>query len=260
MRPRPYIGITGFESGAQVGAVRAALPPDRLLMVGCGMRGHPTSWAPDKWPNRCPRPERLPEIFLPYKNVLNILHFTPLEECDLFEHMCLAREVAGPFFHGFQLNTPWPSFNDLTRYKTRYPQSVITIALQPDALEVVESNSVRIARTLTMYDRVADYVILDTSAGEGKDIDTSFTRRTYEEIERLLPHLGLVAAGGLHAGNAEEQLGDLLRQFALSTDAESKLRNFPSDLLDTGKVIRYVQKTDKLLRKYETQRNLEPVS
>lgn len=253
MTPQTYVGITGFESGAQVGAIRAAIPDDRLLMIGCGMRGHPINWAPDKWPNRCPPPERLPGIFLPYRNVLNVLHFSPREGCNLFEHMCLAHEAAGPYFHGFQLNTVWPEAHALAQYKKRFPKATVTIALQGESLDEVKWGPEAIARKLTSYGDTIDRVILDPSAGEGKDIDVSFTRRTYEEIGRLLPKLGLVAAGGLHGGNVEEMLSGLLRQFPLSVDAESKLRTKPGDRLDMVKAIHYIRATDALLRKFEAQ-------
>jgi len=259
-RPRSYVGITGFETGAQVGAVRNALPADRLLMVGCGIHDKPPDWEPFKWPNRCPTTSRLAEIFLPYNDVLNILHMHPDVDFDLFENMSRAHDAAGPHFHGFQLNTIWPDVRSLVRYKERCPTATITIALQEESLDVVEWKPREIARRLALYGDAIDRVILDPSAGCGKPIKIGFTRRTYEEIERLLPCLGLVAAGALHADNVEDQLSELLRQFELSTDAESKLRVFPADLLDVQKAIRYVQTTDALLRKYETHRKLQPVN
>ncbi len=258
-RPADYIGITSFESGAQVGAVRNALPADRILMVGCGMHGKPPDWKPYKWPNRCPRPIELSGIFLPYKNVLNVLHFTPDTGYDLYESMCRAHEVAGPCFHGFQLNMIWPDVRSLARYKKRYPSATVTIAMQKESLDVVVWKPKLIARRLVNYSDVIDRAILDPSAGYGKDINVDFTRRTYEEIERLLPHVGLVAAGGLDADNVEVQLSELLRRFELSTDAESKLRT-SDDRLDMAKAIRYVHATDALLRKYEAQRQTQLVN
>ena len=154
----------------------------------------------------------------------------------------------------------WGAFLSLVRSKRRFPNATVTIALQEESLDVVEWKPREIARRLALYGDAIDRVILDPSAGCGKPIKIGFTRRTYEEIERLLPCLGLVAAGALHADNVEDQLSELLRQFELSTDAESKLRVFPADLLDVQKAIRYVQTTDALLRKYETHRKLQPVN
>jgi len=260
MRPESYVGITGFETGAQVGAVRAALPADRLLMVGCGMRGHPVNWAPDKWPNRCPSPPRLPEIFLPYRNVLNILHFTPLADCNLYDHMLMAHEVAGPHFHGFQLNTPWPDIEALRLYRIRFSKMVITITLQPDALKAIAWNPEKIAERLEWYCGIANYVIIDSSAGYGQDLDVDFTRRCYEQIAIRLPNVGFIAAGGLCADNVEEKLSGLARDFPLSTDAEGKLRTFPDDHLYVAEAIRYATTTDALLRKCEAHRNPQPVN
>jgi len=258
-RPRSYVGLTGFEGQDQVRALRNAVPVDRLMMVGCGMQGHPVQWAPDKWPNRCPPPWKQRHIFSSMPNVLNILHFTPLEGCDLFEHMCLAHHGAGPHFHGFQLNTVWPDIASLVRYKKRFPHAVVTIALQPESLDSVQWEPKEIARRLALYDDIVNYAILDPSAGRGQEINVAFTRRCYEAINRLMPNLGLVAAGGLHADNVEDKLSGLLREFPLSTDAEGKLRT-PDDHLDVAKAIRYMHATDALLRKFEAQRQPQLVN
>mgnify|MGYP003394192946 CR=1 FL=1 len=257
MVPEQYVGITGFETGAQVAAIRIALPADRLLMVGVGMRGHPIEWAPDKWPNRNPRPEKLPGIFGPHHNVLNMLHFTPLPGCDLYEHLCMAYETAGPHFDGFQLNTPWPDIAALVRYRSRFPDAVITIPLQPDALDIVGWEPDVIAQRLKRYQDIARYTLIDASAGYGQELDVQFTRKCLSAIRALMPNMGLIAAGGLCAENAEEKLGELLAEFPLSTDAEGKLRT-PDDHLSVTESIRYVQTSDALFRRFKRERVQSP--
>lgn len=263
MRPRSYVGITGYETAAQVAAVRNSVPADRLMMVGCGMRGHPTRWNPDKWPNRCPYPSKLPSIFGSHPNVLNVLHFTPLEGCDLFEHMCMAHEVAGPNFHGIQLNMPWPDVDPLIRYKSRFQGAIITIPLQPDALDVFgqNPNPMAIARRLKDYDGIADYTLIDASAGYGQELDVDFTLRCYDAISTLMPDLGLVAAGGLRVDNAEAKLAPILERFEVGTDMEGRVRTPPpDDHLILAEAIRSMQTIDALLRKYEAQRKPQLVN
>ena len=114
-------------------------------------------------------------------------------------------------------------------------------------------------RFTALYDDIVNYAILDPSAGRGQEINVAFTRRCYEAINRLMPNLGLVAAGGLHADNVEDKLSGLLREFPLSTDAEGKLRT-PDDHLDVAKAIRYMHATDALLRKFEAQRQPQLVN
>lgn len=259
MRPRSYVGITGFERSEQVNAVRTLVSADRLIMVGCGMRGHPTLWNPDKWPNRCPPPQELRRIFVRADNVLNMLHFSPLEGCDLYDHLCLAHETAGPGCNGIQLNTPWPDIDALYRYKSRFNGAVVTVPLQHEALDAVAWNPQKIARRLREYGGVADYTLIDPSAGYGQELDVAFTERCFRAIRELLPDIGLVAAGGLNADNVKQKLGGLLRQFALSTDAEGKLR-YRDDQLNLAEAIRYAMTTATLLREYEEVRNPQPVN
>lgn len=255
MRSISYVGITGFERGKQAEVVRSSISTDRLLMIGACMRGDPTEWNPDRWPNRNPRPEILQSIFRPHRNVLNILHFTPLPGCDLYEHLCKAQEVAGPHCDGFQLNTPWPDIQALARYKSssQFRSKVITITAQPDALETVGWDPKRVAQNLKEYEAVADYVLVDPSAGHGKELDVLFTRQCLEAIAALMPNVGLVVASGFDAYNVESKIASLLADFPLSTDAEGKLRT-ADDHLDLKKAVAYAKATEKLLQKYDTLR------
>jgi len=250
--PRQYIGITGLGHRVEVDSVLEAVDTDRLVMVGVLMRGRPGTWDPDFRPNRHPKPDVLPEIFGPQRNALNILHFTPLPRCDLYEHLCMAQELAGPHCHGFQLNTPWPDVGALVRYKSssRFRRSaVITIVVQPDAVTDIGWNPKRIAQKLKAYEDVADYVLVDKSAGDGKDLDVSFTCDCLDAITTLMPNVGHVVASGLYADNVVEKLSGLLDEFTVSTDAERKLRT-QDDRLDIAECIRYEQATDALFRQY----------
>ncbi|MBI2612855.1 hypothetical protein HYW59_03560 [Candidatus Kaiserbacteria bacterium] len=166
----------------------------------------------------------------------------------------MAHKVAGLNFHGFQLNTPWPDVDSLVRYKSRFQGAVITIPLQREALDIVDWDPKGIARKLKGYEDVADYALIDPSAGYGQELDVRFTRSCFDAIFALMPNVGLVAAGGLFADNVEEKLEDLLKEFPLGTDAEGKLRT-SDDHLGVAEAIRYVQTTDALLRKYEAKRN-----
>ena len=192
--------------------------------------------------------------------MLNILHFTPLEGCSLYDHMCLAYEAAGPNVHGFQLNAPWPNVDTLARFKSVF-RGVITIPLQPDALDVVGRNPTAIVQRLKDYDGIADYTLIDASAGYGQELDVAFTLECYDAIRTLMPDLGLVVAGGLCAENAEAKLTPILERFEVGTDMEGRVRTPPpDDHLILAESIRSVQTIDALLRKYEAQRKPQPVN
>jgi len=250
--PKQYIGITGFGHRVEVDSVLEAVDTDRLVMVGVLMRGRPGTWDPDFRPNRHPKPDVLPGIFGPQRNALNMLHFTPLPGCDLYEHLCIAQELAGPHCHGFQLNTPWPDIAALARYKvsSRFRRStVITLTVQPDALDAVGWDPKRIARKLKDYEGVADYVLVDPSAGSGEELDVSFICDCLDAITTLMPNVGHVAGGGLNADNVVEKLSGLLDEFKVSCDAEGKLRT-KDDRLDIAESIRYELAADDLFRQY----------
>lgn len=263
MLKRSYVGLTGFESEAQVLAIRKAIPKDRTLMVGVGLRGDPVKWSPDQWPNRCPPWRKMREIFTfaPYGNILNIVHFTPLPGCPLGEHMCFAHEAGGSNTHGIQLNAPWPAIEDLFLYRSKFGRAVITIGVQKESLEAVGSDPKRIAERLKDYDGIADYVLVDPSAGYGQDLKVDFTLRCLTEIRAHAPNIGLVVAGGLHAGNADEKLTPILKHFEVSTDLEGRVRTPPpDDHLILTEATRSVQTIDALLRKFEAQRKPQLVN
>jgi len=251
-RPESYVGLTGFENAAQVTTLRGVLPKDRLLMVGCVMRGNPNTWAPDKWPNRCPRPKELRSIFGPHHNVLNMLHFTPPAKGTLYEHLCRAKEMAGVHLHGFQINIPWPNVEAIARYKTQHPDAVITFALREQVIASVARNIELLAERMKPYQGIIDYVIMDTSEGRAQPLDVMFTARCFGKLSAVLPDVGFVAAGGLCADNVKEKLRYLWR-FPLSTDAEGKLRT-ADDHLDLDAAIRYVKAADALLCWCEAER------
>ena len=61
------------------------------------------------------------------------------------------------------------------------------------------------------------------------------------------PDLGLVVAGGLHAGNIDELLSPLLPRWAnVSIDAEGRLRD-ADDVLDLGAAVSYLRAGREIL-------------
>ncbi len=249
MKSETYVGITGFGSRLEVDVVRAALPSDRLLMVGVGMCGYPTAWGPEKWPLRYPKPEKIPPIFPESGNVLGLLHFTPHPDCDLRELLYLAQCVGGRNCHGMQLNKAWPERNALAHYKDAWGLKRKTIALPIDgkALNAVGWNPRALAWRLKEYEGLIEYVVLDLSGGNGKELNETLAEQCFSAIEVLMPELGFVVAGGLHADNVECKLRPLLRKREVGSDAESQLRT-PNDRLSTIKAIRYGRRVDGLLR------------
>lgn len=262
MRPPPYVGVSCFDSPDQVWAVRKALLPDRLLMVGGAMHGDARNWSPaPQWPKRTLSPEKLRQIFfLPTAdNVLNLLHYTPAGG-DLGVHLCNAHEVCGAYLHGMQLNTDsLPDIKALEFYRRRFPRSVLVIAARRRTVESLRFDPKRIGERLAEYDGVANYVMVDPSEGMGKEQDPTFVLRCFEEISARMTRVGLVAVGGLSADNVSEKLSPLARRFPIGTDAEGKLRT-ADDNLNVAETIRYVTTTDALLKKHEAQRKLQPVN
>jgi len=252
MRPKPYIGITGFTARSQINAVLAdGLPAvsDQLVMVGLLISSRTMRGETNKWPNRYPKPGDLEHVFVNDKRLLNLIHFnTNIKDLPvLLDHMRVAQELAGPACNGFQLNIAWPDPEVLEKYK-RAPGDNNTIVLQCGSKAMAEAGDVfRLATRLHKYDGLADYVLIDPSGGLGKDFNYADMYATLETLFCDAPQtMGIGIAGGLSPDNLD-RLRPLLEEFEFSIDAEGKLRD-KDDHLDITVASSYLREAAQLYR------------
>jgi hypothetical protein len=256
MRPRPYIGITGFTDVAQVAGVLDLLPlrSNRLIMAGVlvsdkTLRGMPSRRYPQRYPH--PVREKLPKIFLGNARLLNLVHFNTHEPSNLYQDLCLAQELAGPCCHGFQLNMAWPDPRQLGWYRerARFERKTIVLQCGPTALKEVNELPRKLAARLKEYSGLIDYVLIDPSGGTGTDFQVLSIVAYVRELFAEFPTLGVGIAGGLHGQNVVEQLDIPFRYFSragVSIDAEGKLRDPQTDKLSIEACREYLQRADTL--------------
>ena len=249
----PYIGITGFCSRSEVDSVLAALPaePNRLLMCGVLLSNALLSGQRSDAPNRCPAPGAIAGIFSDDPRCLNLVHYRPQPGADLVEALTRATEAGGPNCHGVQINAtrgaPWPDPKDLATYRERCQPSRIVFQAGREAMESVDHRPEELARRCAEYAGLVTDVLVDASEGLGLPLDAVRSAEYLKALRSAAPDLGLVVAGGLHAGNVEELLSPLMPEWStVSIDAEGRLRD-ADDRLDVGAATEYLGAAVELL-------------
>lgn len=229
----PYIGITGFTNRKDAEEVLSILQKEseRKLMVGVLMSQKTFEGGTNKWPNRYPRVEQCAHIFPEHPLALNLIHYNTKDRSTLFDQMVQVTHIAGPNFHGFQLNVAWPEVRALERYRLRYPDKKIVLQIGGLAFEVVGHSPAELVRSLQRYARCIDYVLLDPSGGWGKPFDTAKVHEYLQALIFALVPFRLGVAGGL-SPTTLHLIEPLAREFPdLCIDAEGRLRD-ANDCLD----------------------------
>ena len=116
-----------------------------------------------------------------------------------------------------------------------------------EAMASANGSAEEIARRCAEYQGLVTDVLVDASEGMGVPLDAGRTARYLEAIAEVAPEMGLVVAGGLHAGNLAALLSPLLPDWAsASIDAEGRLRD-EEDRLDLAAAGAYLQAALELL-------------
>ena len=250
----PYIGITGFCSQSEVESVLETLPaePSRLLMCGVLLSNALLSGDPSDAPNRCPSPDGIAAIFSNDSRCVNLVHYRPQPGADLADALTHATEVGGPNCHGIQINAtrgaPWPDPAALATYRERCHPSRIVFQAGREAMESANHQPDELARRCAEYSGLVTDVLVDASEGLGLPLDAARSANYLHAIRSAAPELGLVVAGGLHAGNIAELLAPLLPQWShVSIDAEGRLRD-ADDQLNARAAIAYLNEALTMLK------------
>ena len=252
----PYIGITGFMTGAEVAAVLSDWPMSaasgRRLMCGALLSNALLDGRSSNAPNRCPAPAAIAGIFAADARCLNLVHYRPRAGGNLADALARAADIGGPNCHGVQINAtrgaPWPVPAALAEYRRRAEPERIVLQVGREAMAGGGEDPAVIAGRCAEYAGIVTDILVDASEGLGRPLDAVVTGRYLEAIAQAAPALGLVVAGGLHAGNIAALLSPLLPAWgaAVSIDAEGRLRD-GSDRLDTGAAREYLRAARRLL-------------
>ncbi len=250
MKKKPYIGVTGFISPAEV--LRTLEGSDlqkanRLLMVGVLASLKSLQGIANKWPGRYPLIGEVAGIFPNNEDCLNLVHFNTKEPESLLSQMLAVTDIAGENFNGFQLNIAWPSAGVLESYKKFHPDKTIVLQIGGGAFEKVSHSPKNLAEKVNNeYAQYIDYLLLDPSGGTGKPFDPSIARSYLEALSAKTNDFGLGVAGGL-SPTTLDLIQPLVKDFPdLSIDAEGRLRNTGDDSLNVEVARDYIQKSLEL--------------
>ncbi len=258
-----YIGITGFMHRQEVQQVlkdtaEAVQYSEHTIMIGVLASSKTLQGlAPKQWPNRYPKIDELPSIFVKNPRALGLIHYNAQKREDLFTELS---EVANkcidvyPGFQGFQLNNLWPDAEVLKRFRLKYRASELpmTLVLQigERAFGAVGYSETALARKLQEYKQSIDHVLLDPSGGTGTPFNSEALLWYLRAIRDTGMNVGLGVAGGLHASTINS-LSQIIDEFPnISIDAEAGLRN-QEDHLDVTKAIAYVKSAIELFSDYK---------
>lgn len=255
MRPKSYVGITGFTYPQQItNVLRTASLPDSdvLVMVGVLVSNRTMKGATNKWPNRYPSPERLKTIFAPRPGLLNLVHFNTDQPKSLFDDLRYVQDLVGQHCDGFQLNMAWPDPRMLERYQSDGVSTRKIVVLQCGSAAMKEvSDPNDLARRLYDYEGLIDYVLIDPSGGHGVEFDSAHVHSIFSCLSQEAPgSIGFGVAGGLSAATLS-RLEPLLAEFDFSIDAEGKLRDVHDDLVVSTAAL-YLRRAIELYRKYRS--------
>lgn len=262
MRPKSYIGVTGFTDFAQVEFVHKQCPGIRhLLMAGVLASSKTLRGETNKWPKRYPPINAMADIFPERVNMLGLIHFHSDGSSSLASELIRIAGFAkkSPGFHGFQLNVSWPNPEHIHTYRHsphyHIRQSAQTIVLQcgRNAMSEVGNDPGELGKRVADYGSLIDYVLIDPSCGHGKAFDPEFAGDCFEEILRRTGKVAIGVAGGLSAETMHLIEPLLKRRFTFSIDAEGKLRD-AEDALDLKATVEYVKAAHALYAQYESAR------
>lgn len=237
----PYIGITDFTSQKQVLEMAKIFlkyerSRSRRLAVGVMMSYKTLNNIPSRWSEIFPAKERIVEIFGSRNPacvpgvVMNTIHYANYKhEGDLCDQLRRVAEYGGPNLHAIQLDMTWPNPREVYNFRKYFPGVKIILQIGPQAFEQVGNDYAKIVHGLFVYGGSLEYVLLDKSAGKGKDLDSGSLLSLISFLSRR-NDLGIVVAGGL-GPKTLQLLGDIPRLFPdVSIDAQGKLRPSGSNL------------------------------
>lgn len=249
MRPKPYIGISGFKNRGQVTKLERKLDDSipayqrskSRLMIGVLVSDKTMVGAGNRYPYRYPDPQNIAGIFSDRPNTLNLIHYATDRPERLLERLPEVRKLGGLSCNGVQLNIAWPNPDAIRAYRTQWPHDTIVIQLGSAACAKHGNDPEAVMRSVALlYGELATHVLIDLSGGTGRLLDLAFTEACLAWLDAHGPAtMGAVIAGGLCAETLPS-IEALVRKYRCSVDAESKLR-YEDDCFSQTKALDYVR-------------------
>lgn len=266
MVAKPYIGITGAASREEVESIIQefnmagyTMNTPHIPMLGFLVKDKNLNELNTPVGNRYPRFNDIRDLLEQAKGrVLTMIHYCPSKDPLVRLPLPLAidqifKKVQMFYDDGLcmsvQLNISWPDDVEVKSIKDNYRDMQIVFQLRKQMIQD-ESRKV-IVEKLKKYDSCLSYVLIDPSAGKGREFDIDESTALYHEIKQQLPDLTVGFAGGLAGQNCVEKLGKIIMALQSSDfciDSESGVRDKQADTLKIEKVKKHLQEVALVLK------------
>lgn len=252
MKPKPYVGITGFKFLDEV----------RDLVWDCFLNGYLTRSRYQVMFGFVTSSKRLQDktsagtsspalenvdglLAVSSRGILPMMHyFTENREnlanevIELFSHRNM---YTNNYCRALQINnTSWPLASEIERISETFPEMQIVLQL-PRQIQLAES-SFQITKRAKDYADLADYCLLDPSGGEGKDFSVEYSADLMSALDVAMPHTMMGVAGGLSPENVYEKVSavaDLYKK-PFCIDVQGKVRTENGKAIDILKARQYL--------------------
>lgn len=256
---KPYIGITGYKTAAEV--TSGLLLADWLGLSNKNeytfMMGFLTSDKrminPSTAGKQSPARDSLSSLLeiAAVGDIMPTLHYYSEDQDNLGKNLITLFDglYDKNLSRAVQLNMKWPSIDGIKQAKDKMPDLDIILQLPKRAMDMSEDN---IAQKVSDYAGLVSYVLIDPSGGLGIDYDESSVLSLLKKLDDVLPSIPKGVAGGLGPLNAYERLSSLASKYdgSLICDAQGKLRSSNKFSLETEKSKLYALGAITALRGY----------
>jgi len=233
---KPYVGITGFTRRKQIETLLSEINPDlfgdRQLMVGVLVNARELTEPLIKRPGHYVSPYGIGQVFIKDERCLNIVHLCNIEPQRLYDNVVAIKNLAGPNFHGVQLNTSKLFHNHIQRLVEGKICQRIILVVNSEVVKKYDGVMDKVASFVKSYEGLVTDVLFDRSKGRATFITISeavdFTRAL---CKANVNDLNLVIAGGLDAEALQDSsVVDYMKNHPhTSIDAEGKLLKHGGD-------------------------------
>lgn len=233
MKPKPYIGITGFKIMQDIHETEKIFEKNPLLtgytaMYGilCSMKRLYNAFSEGK---TSPSFANIPMLldYVP-TNSLAMIHYHTKEKETLDQQIKTLFSTENIYHRhvckAVQLNVDWPGLDKLEKIKTEFLNLQIVLQLPKRA---TKDFSLKQATKLAgFYDDFVDYVLIDPSGEKGEEFDLDNGVRMMNALYGAMPTTRIGIAGGFSGLNVEERVSYIKDRFPepFFIDAQGKLR------------------------------------
>ena len=226
----PYVGICDFMNREQVldmlNVIRNYKHAGIKLMVGTMTSYKVLHDLPTSWANVFPKAKDLEEIFsISDPLIVNTIHYADYEpnHQNLADWLCELMDLCGNYLDAIQLDMVWPDPKQLELFQSKFPMPIV-LQINKQSMKDCENNPKIVAQKIRdEYRDSISCILLDCSMGKGIPIDVALMENYIEAIRNYTAEIEIAVGGGL-GPDTVSSVSELIKNYRVSIDAQSKLR------------------------------------